>query len=48
MTFTDLNLVEPILKALEIKGYTEPTPIQAQSIPVLLKGQDLLLSLIHI
>jgi len=42
MTFTDLNLVDPILKALEIKGYTEPTPIQAQSIPVLLKGQDLL------
>lgn len=42
MKFTDLNLVPPILEALKIKGYTEPTPIQAQSIPVLLKGKDLL------
>ena len=42
MNFTDLNLVPPILEALKIKGYTEPTPIQAQAIPVLLKGQDLL------
>lgn len=42
MTFEDLNLVEPILKALEVKGYTEPTPIQAQSIPILLQGKDLL------
>ena len=42
MTFDDLNLVPPILNALRQKGYTEPTPIQAQSIPVLLKGRDLL------
>lgn len=42
MTFKDLELVEPILKALEEKGYSEPTPIQKQSIPILLKGKDLL------
>ena len=42
MTFKDLELVEPILKALAIEGYTNPTPIQAQSIPLLLQGKDLL------
>ena len=42
MTFKDLNLVEPILKALEAEGYTHPTPIQQQAIPILLKGKDLL------
>ncbi|MFK7968884.1 MAG: DEAD/DEAH box helicase [Bacteroidia bacterium] len=42
MTFNDLGLVAPILKALEVKGYTHPTPIQVQSIPILLKGKDLL------
>ena len=40
--FTDLQLSAPILKALSGEGYTEPTPIQAQSIPVLLQGRDLL------
>lgn len=28
MTFKDLNITEPILKAIEEKGYTNPTPIQ--------------------
>jgi ATP-dependent RNA helicase RhlE len=41
-TFQDLNIIEPILKSLHEEGYTEPTPIQAQSIPVVLQGTDLL------
>ncbi|PXA95211.1 RNA helicase [Caulobacter sp. D5] len=40
--FTDLGLAKPILKALADKGYTQPTPIQAQAIPVVMKGRDLL------
>ena len=42
MTFKDLGLTEPILKAVTEKGYTSPTPIQEQSIPILLKKKDLL------
>lgn len=42
MTFKDLGLIEPILKAVTEKGYTSPTPIQEQSIPILLKKKDLL------
>ncbi|MBC7553891.1 MAG: DEAD/DEAH box helicase [Taibaiella sp.] len=42
MTFNDLNLIEPILRALETEGYTQPTPIQEQAIPHLLSGDDLL------
>ena len=42
MTFENLNLIEPILKALQQEGYTSPTPIQEQSIPILLQGKDLL------
>lgn len=42
MTFDQLNLIEPILKALKKEGYTTPTPIQQQSIPVVLQGRDLL------
>lgn len=42
MTFNDLGLIDPILKALSDKGYTQPTPIQEQSIPILLSGKDLL------
>ena len=37
MTFENLNLIEPILKALRQEGYTSPTPIQEQSIPILLQ-----------
>ena len=40
--FTDLGLVETLLRALREEGYTTPTPIQAQSIPPLLQGRDLL------
>lgn len=42
MTFKELGLAEPILKALEAEGYEKPTPIQEQAIPILLKGKDLL------
>ncbi|MBV9508988.1 MAG: DEAD/DEAH box helicase [Caulobacteraceae bacterium] len=40
--FTDLGLAKPILKALAREGYETPTPIQAQAIPGVLKGRDLL------
>ena len=40
--FTELNLAAPIVRALETKGYGEPTPIQRQAIPALLAGRDLL------
>lgn len=42
MTFEELELIEPICKALEQEGYATPTPIQAEAIPVVLKGFDLL------
>jgi ATP-dependent RNA helicase RhlE len=42
MTFNELKLIEPILKALTIEGYEKPTPIQEQAIPVVLNGNDLL------
>ncbi|MBL7829622.1 MAG: DEAD/DEAH box helicase, partial [Saprospiraceae bacterium] len=42
MTFNDLGLIDPIKKALSDEGYLTPTPIQQQSIPILLKGNDLL------
>ncbi|RYE11267.1 MAG: DEAD/DEAH box helicase, partial [Sphingobacteriaceae bacterium] len=42
MLFQELNLIEPILKALKQEGYTQPTPIQEQSIPLILQGKDLL------
>ncbi|RFB78747.1 DEAD/DEAH box helicase [Methylovirgula sp. 4M-Z18] len=40
--FQDLGLVAPLLKALSAEGYTNPTPIQAQAIPFVLAGHDLL------
>ncbi len=42
MTFQELNLIEPIQRALRTEGYTQPTPIQEQSIPLTLQGRDLL------
>ena len=42
MTFKELNIIEPILQALKAEGYSEPTPIQEQAIPILLQGKDLL------
>jgi ATP-dependent RNA helicase RhlE len=40
--FSDLGLAEPLVRALDAKGYSDPTPIQQQAIPALLKGRDLL------
>lgn len=42
MTFEDLALSPALLRALGEEGYVKPTPIQAQSIPLLLEGRDLL------
>ncbi|MDD5213539.1 MAG: DEAD/DEAH box helicase [Candidatus Gracilibacteria bacterium] len=42
MLFKELNLISPILKALEQEGYESPTPIQAQAIPHILEGRDVL------
>jgi ATP-dependent RNA helicase RhlE len=42
MTFEELNLHEQIKLALKESGYTKPTPIQAEAIPALLEGKDLL------
>ena len=40
--FSDLRLIEPLQKAIVDTGYTKPTPIQCQAIPILLQGRDLL------
>jgi ATP-dependent RNA helicase RhlE len=40
--FKSLNIIEPILKAVKEEGYTIPTPIQAEGIPIVLQGKDLL------
>ncbi len=42
MTFDKLDLIEPILNALQHEGYTQPTPIQEIAIPIVLNGKDLL------
>jgi len=42
MTFDDLRLIQPILSALTAEGYTTPTPIQQQAIPLVLQRKDLL------
>ncbi|MEX1192263.1 MAG: DEAD/DEAH box helicase [Brumimicrobium sp.] len=42
MTFKELNLSSEILRALDETGYTSPTPIQAQAIPVVLENKDVL------
>ena len=42
MLFKDLGLIEPLLTALQAEGYTSPTPIQQQAIPILLAQNDLL------
>lgn len=41
-SFSSLGLVEPLLRAIADKGYTEPSPIQAQGIPAVLKGGDVM------
>jgi ATP-dependent RNA helicase RhlE len=42
INFNELNLIEPLQKAVANEGYTNPTPIQAQAIPIILQGIDLL------
>jgi ATP-dependent RNA helicase RhlE len=42
LSFKHLNLIEPLLKALDNEGYTVPTPIQEQAIPIILNRKDLL------
>ncbi len=42
MKFNELNISEPILRALDEVGYQEPTPIQQQAIPPVLEGRDVL------
>jgi ATP-dependent RNA helicase RhlE len=42
INFNELNLIEPLQKAVANEGYTTPTPIQAQAIPIILQGIDLL------
>jgi len=41
-TFADLGLIEPLQRALTADGYTTPTPIQQQAIPLLMEGKDLI------
>ncbi len=41
MTFDDLWIAEPILRAVREKGYSEPTPIQQEAIPVISRGRDI-------
>jgi len=41
MTFHDLNLIAPLLESLSKQGYSQPTPIQEKSIPVILQGKDI-------
>ena len=42
MRFNELDIIDPILSALQKQGYTTPTPIQQQSIPPALQGRDIL------
>jgi ATP-dependent RNA helicase RhlE len=42
VSFRNLQLIEPVLKALAHEGYTDPTPIQQRAIPVVLQRKDLL------
>src|ERR1700722_8872340 len=42
MSFRDLGLAEPLLRAVAAAGYTDPTPIQSASIPQVLAGRDIL------
>jgi len=42
VSFNNLQLIEPLLNALQQEGYSKPTPIQEQAIPVVLAGRDLL------
>jgi ATP-dependent RNA helicase RhlE len=41
MTFSELQLIDPLLEALKKQNYTQPTPIQEKSIPYILQGKDI-------
>jgi superfamily II DNA/RNA helicase len=47
MSFENLQLSEPVLRSVTTKGYSQPTPIQAQAIPLILQGRDLIGSAPH-
>ncbi|RUM44487.1 MAG: ATP-dependent RNA helicase RhlE [Desulfocapsa sp.] len=42
MAFSKLGLSDPLLKAIKEQGYTDPTPVQKQAIPIVLSGKDVL------
>ncbi len=42
MHFESLNIIEPVIRSLKQEGYSVPTPIQSEAIPVVLKGDDLI------
>ena len=44
MSFSNMGLIEPLIRAVSNLGYTDPTPVQERSIPVILSGHDLLAS----
>jgi ATP-dependent RNA helicase RhlE len=44
MSFKDLKLIKPLLKAIDASGYVDPTLVQQQAIPLLLKGKDVIVS----
>ena len=44
MSFKDLKLIKPLLKAIEISGYSEPTLVQQKSIPLILEKKDVIVS----
>jgi ATP-dependent RNA helicase RhlE len=41
-TFADLGLADPLLRAVQAEGYTHPTPIQAEVIPAMIAGHDVI------
>ncbi|WP_178987803.1 DEAD/DEAH box helicase [Winogradskyella schleiferi] len=44
MSFKDLHLIKPLLKAIEASGYVDPTLVQQRSIPLVLEGKDVIVS----
>ena len=42
MSFSQLGLAEPLLKAIEKQGFSKPSPIQEKAIPVVMEGKDVL------
>lgn len=42
MTFSDFKLAQPIMEAVQALGFTEPTPVQAQAIPLMMENRDVI------